>query len=130
MPKKRRVRTLRDSEPVKGPEKLHISARLYFSHIFWTLWNKISSKNSVLVVSEILRLFVNILTSVDNYSFSVKTSVQRNQFKRNYLPTKKYFFNFFLPFQNLHKIWNTLKQKIILRGYFFLKLYTAKRRVV
>ena len=36
---------------------------------------KISSKNSVLVLSEILRLFVNILTPDGNYSLSVKASV-------------------------------------------------------
>ena len=34
-----------------------------------------SSKTSVLVVSEILRLFVNILTPDDKYSLSVKASV-------------------------------------------------------
>ena len=32
-------------------------------------------KNSVLVVSEILRLFVNILTPDEKYSLSVKASV-------------------------------------------------------
>ena len=36
---------------------------------------KISSKNSFLVVSEILRLFVNILTPDEKYSLSVKASV-------------------------------------------------------
>ena len=36
---------------------------------------KISSKNSVLVVSEMLRLFVNILTPDDKYSLSLKASV-------------------------------------------------------
>ena len=75
MPKKPRVRTLMDSQHVKGSETLHESARQYFCHIFWSLWKKISSKNSVLVVSEILRLFVNILTPDEKYSLSVKASV-------------------------------------------------------
>ena len=75
MPKKQRIRTLMDSQHVKGSETLHKSAQQYFCHIFWSLWKKISSKNSVLVVSEILRLFVNILTPDEKYSLSVKASV-------------------------------------------------------
>ena len=46
-----------------------------FSHIFLSLWNKIYSKKFVLVVFEILRLFVKILTPDDKYSLSVKPSV-------------------------------------------------------
>ena len=75
MPKKRCVRTLMDSQHVNPSETLLKSARQYFGYIFWWLWKKISSKNSFLEVSEILRLFVNILTPDDNYSLSVKASV-------------------------------------------------------
>ena len=50
---------------------LHCSAFVIF---FWSLWNKISSKNSVLVVSKTLTLFFNILTPDDKYSLSVKAS--------------------------------------------------------
>ena len=98
MPKKLGVRTLIDSEHVKGSETLHKSARQYFCHIFWSLWKKISSKNYVLVVSEIFRLFVNIFTRNDKYSLSVKATVQGNQFKCYYLKIKKYFQNFFSTF--------------------------------
>ena len=62
MPKKPRVRTLMESQHVKGSETRLKSARQYFCQIFWSLWKEISSKNSVLVVSEILRLFFNIFT--------------------------------------------------------------------
>ena len=55
MPKKRRVRTLVDSQQVKRLETLQESARQYFCQIFWSLWKKIRSKNSVLVVSLILK---------------------------------------------------------------------------
>ena len=75
MHKKPRVRTLMDSQHVNVSERLLKSARQYFSHIFWSLWKKISSKNSVLVVSEVLRLFVNILTPDEKSSLSVKASV-------------------------------------------------------
>ena len=69
------VRKLMGSQKVKGTKTLLKSARQYFCHIFWSLWKKISSKNSFLEVSEILRLFVNILTPDDKYSLSVKASV-------------------------------------------------------
>ena len=75
MPKKTRARTVMHSQHVKGSEKLLKSARQNFCHIFLSFRNKINSKNAVLVVSEILRLFVNILTPDDKYSLSVKASV-------------------------------------------------------
>ena len=75
MPKKPRVRTLMDSQYANGSERLLKSARQYFCHIFWSLWKEISSKSSVLVVSQNLRLFVNILTPDDKYRLSVKASV-------------------------------------------------------
>ena len=75
MPKEPCVRTLMDSQHVKGHEGLPKSAQHYFCHIFWLLWNEVSSKDSVLVISEILRLFVNILTPDEKYSLSVKASV-------------------------------------------------------
>ena len=75
MRKKPRVWTLIYSQHVKGTETLIKIAQHYFCQIFLTLWKKISSKNFVLVVSEILRLFVNILTLDDKYSLSVKASL-------------------------------------------------------
>ena len=75
MPKSGGVAALTDSQRVKRCEGLLKYPRKYFWPIFWKLWNKICSKNSVLVVSEILRLFVNILTTDDKYSLSVKASV-------------------------------------------------------
>ena len=75
MPKKTPVRTLMHSQHVKRSETLLKSARQYFCHIFWSFRKKISSKDAVLVVSKMLRLFVNILTPDDKYSLSVKGSV-------------------------------------------------------
>ena len=72
MPKNPRVTTLMDSQDVKGSERLLKSARKDFCHIFWSLRKKITSKNSLLVVSQILRLLVNILTPDDKYSLSLK----------------------------------------------------------
>ena len=75
MPKKPRVRALMDSQHVERSETLLKSKRQYFCYIFWSLLENISTKNSFLEVSEILRLFVNILTPDDLYSLSVKASV-------------------------------------------------------
>ena len=75
MPKKRSVRTLIRSQDVKRTKTLLKSERQYFCNIFLSLWEKRSSKNFVFVVSEILRLFVNILTPDENYSLSAKASV-------------------------------------------------------
>ena len=74
MLKKPRVRTLMDSQHVKVSETMLKSTRQYFRYIVWSLWKKISSKNSFLEVSEILRLFVNIWTPDYKYSLSVKAS--------------------------------------------------------
>ena len=63
-----------------------------------------------------------MLTPNDKDSLSVKASVERNQFKRNYLTIEKHLVNFFQHLQNLHKIWNTLKEKMSLKDYFLLKL--------
>ena len=75
MPKNPRVRTVLESEHVKGSKTLHLSARQYICHIFLSLSIQISSNSSVLLVYEILRLFVNILTPDDKHSLSVKATV-------------------------------------------------------
>ena len=59
---------LLSSQHVKPSKTLLKSARQYFCHIFWPVWNKISSKSYVLVLSRILRLFFNILTPDEKYA--------------------------------------------------------------
>ena len=75
MTKNPRVRTLMGSQHVKGSKTVLISARQYFCLILWKLSKKIGWKYSLLVLSEILRLFVNILRPDKKYSLSVKASV-------------------------------------------------------
>ena len=75
MPKNPNVRALMDSQYVKVSERLLKFERQYVCTIFWSFWDEITSENSVLVVSEILRLFVNILTPDGKYSPSVKARV-------------------------------------------------------
>ena len=58
MPKKSRVRSLMDGQHVKGSERPIKSARQCFCHIFYLVLKDVSTKNSFLIVSEILTLFV------------------------------------------------------------------------
>ena len=75
MPKKPCVKTLVEDGHVKGSERLLKSARQYFCHSFSSILKKISSKNYALVVSEIFRFFVNIMTPDIKFSLAVKVSV-------------------------------------------------------
>ena len=75
MPKKPCVRTLMASQHVKGSERLLKQARHYFSNISLITLIQIQHKNFSLVISDILRLFVNMLTPDDKYSLSVKATV-------------------------------------------------------
>ena len=93
MGKKPSVRKIMESQHVKGSEKLLKSAQQYFFHLFLSLWNSFTSKNFVLVVSEVLRLFVNILIPNNMYSLSVKVKVSSNKFICDSLANRKYFPN-------------------------------------
>ena len=75
MHKKPCVRTLMGSQIVKDSKTLLKSPEEYFCKIFWSLSKKGSLKNFILVVSEIWRLFVNILRPDEKISLSVKASV-------------------------------------------------------
>ena len=50
---------------LKGPKNCSNLQGISFVIFFLSLWDNFSSKNTVLVVSEILRLFVNVLTPDD-----------------------------------------------------------------
>ena len=64
-----------DSQHVKLSERLFESAWQYSVLFSDYSERKPDSKNAVLVLSEILRLFLNILTPDQNCCLSVKTSV-------------------------------------------------------
>ena len=97
MPKKPRVRTLMDSQDVNVSERLPKSTRQYFCHIFLSFWKDVSSKNFVLVVTEILRLFVNILTPTNKYSLSKSECITR-PIQMQLSQNQKIFSEFFSTF--------------------------------
>ena len=69
-PKRPHVRTLMESQHVKGSETL-----LKLTRQLFVLFLDHSERKSVLVVCEILRLFVNKLRHYHKYFLSVKVSV-------------------------------------------------------
>ena len=75
MTKKQHVRTLMERQHIKGSERLLKSAREYFCRFFLSLWKAISSRESVLEVFEILKLFLNTLAQDDKYYLSLKAGV-------------------------------------------------------
>ena len=87
-----------DSQHVKGSEILLKSAWQYFSHIFWLLLKKTSSRKSFLVVSDILGHFVNILTPDEKYSLSVKAQCLTESIQMILSQNQKMFPEFFSEF--------------------------------
>ena len=68
MSKDSHLRTCSSSQDVKGPETLLKLSPPSFHHIVLQLWQKLSFKMSALLISDILGLFVNTLTSCHKYS--------------------------------------------------------------
>ena len=56
-------------------------------------------------------------------------TIQRNQFRRNYLKNKKLFLNVFLHFRDRHEILNICEKKMTFIADLFAKLRTPKNVV-
>ena len=67
MSKKSCFRKAFDSKHVKESQKLPIFAQQYFYLIVSSVWDKLSCKKSLLVLSPNLGLFVNTWTASDKY---------------------------------------------------------------
>ena len=126
MPKKPCVRTLLGSQHVKGTKTLLKSARQYFCHIFWSLWKEISSKNSVLVVFEISRLFVHILTPDEKYSLPVKVFNGTNS-NATISKSKNIFWSFFYIY-GIYINLEYIEQKDQPWRWFFYETINCKKR--
>ena len=53
------------------------SVQQQFFHLFWSLWENLGSKKSLLVISKILALFVHTVTADDKYSLCNKHNLQQ-----------------------------------------------------
>ena len=90
-------RTTLGNESVNGFQTLLKSARHHYYPLFSSNRGKLSWKNSALVRSEILRLFVNILTTDDKYSRSNMQNLPQ-QFQTPLSQKQKTFSRFFNAF--------------------------------
>ena len=109
MSKKPHFRTSVDSQHVKGSQTLLKHVRSHFYHISSYLCDKMSSEMSLLKISEILGLFVNMLTADDNLSFQ-----NRENLPQQYpMPLS----NFVLHFWDLDQISNILEKKMSLLSW-------------
>ena len=85
-----------------------------------------SSTNSVLVVSQILRLFVNILTPDDKYSLSVKARFKSIQIQLS--PNQKIFSEDFVAFTESTNNLEYFEQKDHRRKWFLSEIIDWKKR--
>ena len=90
-------------QPVNGFETLLKTVRHHYFSIFPRIRDKLSWKRSVLVISEIFRLFVNTLTPDDKYSRRY-IQIFWQEFQTILSEKRKTFFTFFIGF--LKCVWN------------------------
>ena len=128
MPKMPRVRTLMDSQYVKGPRDCFNLHRNIFCHIFWSLWKGFRSRNSFLVVSEIVRVFVNIMTPDDNHSLLKKSDCLTQPIQMVLSQNQKIFSRFFYAFPE--STWNMeyCEQKDELQRLFVSQIINSKKQ--
>ena len=109
MSKKTRIRTPFDTEHAKGFQTQLKSAGSTFIIFSHNSEGKRFGK-CLLVISEILRLIVNILTADYMYSLCIGW-ICSNQLKCNYLRNKTISLNFSLHFRNFHLNLSILKKE-------------------
>ena len=115
------------NERINGFQTLLKSARYHYYRLFSWLRDKLSVKNSALVCSEILRLFVNTLTADDKYSRRYMKN-SRQQFETPLSQKQKTFSGLFIAF--LKCAWNLehFRKKDEYPSLIFYEIIDAKRR--
>ena len=110
------------SNMVNGPKHCR---RQHLYHIYWSMWKKISHKESLVVICEVLQLFDNRLTANNKYSLlhcdNLTQPIQMILFRK-----RKNFLIYFLHFSNLDWNSNILKTKVNLIAFLLTKLRIPK----
>ena len=100
---KNKVRAMREKscfrvslkkEHGKGAQILFKFEGQHLYHIKRSLASQLSYKDSLLVIGKISKLFPNTLSAYGKYSLLIET-IQRNEFRWNYLEKKNTFFSIF-----------------------------------
>ena len=99
--------------------------RKQFCQIVSYLWVKLSWKTSLLVISEVLGVFVDIFTADDKYSFSKRENILQD-IRMQLSEKSSILINFILHCWNLNQTFNILQKKMSLRAQVIPKLFTRK----
>ena len=122
--KKHSVRTLLDSQYIKGVQTLVKSSWEHFHHIFSSLWGEIILKIFPWFKFEIIGVSAHGL-AITSILFRI-VGISRSLLKCNYLESKKYFLCFLFHLKNIHQISNISKKKKIVIANVFPKLTTVQ----
>ena len=100
MCKKSRFRLPFQKEHGKRVSALFKSEPHHLYHINWSIWRILNCNKSLLVIWKILRLFVNILSALENYSLPNRQYLTQ-PIQIELSQKQKSFSRFFLHFRNL-----------------------------
>ena len=126
MPKKPYVRTLMESM-LKCPKYCWIFAAVVLSNFFINL-KSFSSKNSVLVVSQISRLFLNVLISDCYVFFLGKSECLTKSIQMIFSPKRKIFSIFFSPFLISASNFEYFEKKVESHSLFISEVIDCEKR--
>ena len=125
MCKKSRFRLRFQKEHGKLVSTLFKLEQQYLHHIYWSMGRQLSSRKSLLVIWQSLRLFVNTMSAVGKCFLPHTDNLM--QLIHMQLPQKlKTFCSFILHFRNSGKILDIFRKKMTLIAYLFLTLRSAK----
>ena len=112
----------------KRSQTLLKSEGQHLFHIYWSLWNQLSWKKSLLVICKILGLFLNTLSADDKYSFLNRDNL-RQSIEMQLSKKQKTFFQFFYTILKSRMKFEHFEKKMTLIAGFFWKLQTARNVV-
>ena len=114
-----------EKQHIKGDQALLKSQPHHPHHVYQSLWRQLTWKKSLLVICEVLRMFVNILTADDKCFLLNQDNLSQSmqmQFPRN----KKTFSQFLAAFFKCSLKFEQSFKKITLIANVFPKLRTLK----
>lgn len=119
--KRPRFKTVLNSQDVKGFKTLQKSAQQHFYRFVWSIWEKLSYKTSLLVISETFGLFANTFSADDKYPLYNREKLLQSIEIQLSKKLKLFLSIFILPF--LKSLYNLehLKKMMSLLADVFLK---------
>ena len=128
MCKKSRFRLTVEKEHSKRVSTLFKSDGQHLYHIYWSTGRKFSGKNSLLVICESLRVFVNRMTAVDKCSLPNRDNLMQ-PIHMQLFEKLKTFSEFFPAFSKSKVNFEYFEKKMTLIAYWFHRLRPTKNVV-